>query len=44
MPGGFANFALSLLFSFALPDLAAGAERATNDLEHAYIALALDME
>jgi hypothetical protein len=44
MRGGFASLVLSLLFCFALADGAAGAERATNDLEHAYIALALDME
>ena len=41
---GFAGFVLPLLFCLALPDGAAGAERVTNDLEHAYIALALDME
>ena len=44
MRGGFTGLGLSLLFCFALPVAAAGAERATNDLEHAYIALALDME
>ena len=44
MRGGFASLVLSLLFCFARPDVAAGAERTTNDLEHAYIALALDME
>ncbi len=44
MRGGFASLVLSLLISYALPDVATGAERATNDLEHAYTALALDME
>lgn len=46
MSGRFSRLVLSLLFCLALPFavIAASDERKTNDLEHAYIALALDME